>query len=248
MGYHDEISSYIDNELSREQEQEFLISLAANENLRKAFRSELVLKNVLHQDERLTAPPREMRGAVLAALGIGVAADALGTAHTTQQVVSASTSPAAPTSFFKTLFATKVNTLLTTASLICSATVGFVTHAVVQPADHPQQVIAQPAGSSAVHPATQTPVFQKSETSTVATPLANETTESAPSIQTPPATSKGSEHPIMHANAQAAKSTAQPSVKPGANAAATDATSNTKDPQQTINVGDIQADPVFHRK
>src|SRR2546427_11671855 len=71
---HDErISAYIDNELGADQEQEFLISLAASDGLRKSFRSELVLKNVLHRDEAATNPPRALRTAVFATLGIGAA-------------------------------------------------------------------------------------------------------------------------------------------------------------------------------
>src|SRR2546423_13619072 len=73
MTPHDAISAYIDNELSGDDEQNFLISLASSDNLRKSFRSELVLKNVIHQDEVLTTPSRDMRGAVLMTLGIGAA-------------------------------------------------------------------------------------------------------------------------------------------------------------------------------
>src|SRR4051812_25431404 len=72
---HDErISSYIDNELTPEMEQEFLISLAASDGLRRSFRSELVLQKVLHRDEAVTAPPREMRAAIFATVGLGAAA------------------------------------------------------------------------------------------------------------------------------------------------------------------------------
>ena len=63
MTNHDQISSFIDNELNHDQEQDFLISLASSEGLRKSFRSELVLKNIIHRDEVLTAPSRDLRPA-----------------------------------------------------------------------------------------------------------------------------------------------------------------------------------------
>src|SRR6266545_3399134 len=106
---HDErISSYIDNELSPEQEQEFLISLAASDGLRKSFRSELVMKNVMHRTEPM--PPRRMRGAVFAAVGIGAAS----TIATEQATAAVSKSTA---STIKSLFATKIGTIVT-ASVI----------------------------------------------------------------------------------------------------------------------------------
>ena len=61
MTHHDLISSYIDNELTAVQEQEFLISLAANDNLRSSFRTELTLKNIVHRDESLITPPRSAK-------------------------------------------------------------------------------------------------------------------------------------------------------------------------------------------
>src|SRR5580704_2985487 len=100
---HDErISSYIDNEFSSEQEQEFLISLAASEGLRKSFRSELVLKKVLHRDVATVNPPRKLRGAVFASLGLGGAGITMNKANATQS---------ASRGMLKALFATKLNTL-----------------------------------------------------------------------------------------------------------------------------------------
>src|ERR1043165_882207 len=75
MTQDERISAYIDNELTMDQEQEFLISLAASDGLRKSFRSELVLKKVLHRDESVTNPPRKLRGAIFASLGLAAAAD-----------------------------------------------------------------------------------------------------------------------------------------------------------------------------
>ena len=124
---HDErISSYIDNELNAEQEQEFLISLAASEGLRKSFRSELVLKKVLHHDEVTMNPPHRLRSTVFATIGLGIAAS------------TASKSSAAPRlagrSFVKSLFATKMSTLITAAGISISALAGYGVHSLTEPA------------------------------------------------------------------------------------------------------------------
>src|SRR5207248_5080441 len=114
---HDErISSYIDNELSSEQEQEFLISLAASDGLRKSFRSELVVKNIMHKSEPM--PSRRLRGAVFAAVGIG-AASTIATEHATAAAARSTTSA------FKSLFATKVGALVTAGAIGTSALVGY---------------------------------------------------------------------------------------------------------------------------
>ncbi len=170
---HDErISSYIDNEFSAEQEQEFLISLAASEGLRKSFRSELVLKNVLHHDEASVNPPRKLRGAVFASLGLAGAGLSVNKANATQ---------AASRGMLKTLFATKMSTLITVAGLSLSALGGYGVRAIVSP-DAPSatvtnvshrtnvaapavQNVSQPAISvplqtaTAINPAEQKPVL-----------------------------------------------------------------------------------------
>ena len=121
---HDErISSYIDNEFSSEQEQEFLISLAASEGLRKSFRSELVLKKVLHRDEATVNPPRKLRGAVFASLGLGGAGITMNKANATQSFASRG--------MLKALFATKMSTLVTVAGLSLSALAGYGVRSVV---------------------------------------------------------------------------------------------------------------------
>lgn len=123
MTQHDQISAYIDNELTHDAEQDFLVSLASNDGVRKAFRSELVLKSVIHQDELLTTPNREVRGAILATLGIGATVG-----------VSASTANAATTAAstgMKALFATKINMLLTATIITASAATGFVASSVI---------------------------------------------------------------------------------------------------------------------
>ena len=138
MTPHDQISAYIDNELGAEQEQDFLISLASSDGLRKSFRSELVLKNVIHRDEVLTTPSRDMRGAVLTTLGIaGVSALAGETADAATAV------SATKATFMKTMFASKLNALVTASMVTASALGGYAVHSVI--ADKPApKVISAP--------------------------------------------------------------------------------------------------------
>lgn len=138
MTPHDQISAFIDNELGVEQEQDFLISLASNDGLRKSFRSELVLKNVIHLDEVLTAPSRDMRGAVLTTLGIaGVSALASETAD------AATAISATKATFIKTMFASKLNALVTASMVTASALGGYVVHTMI--AEKPaQNVLSAP--------------------------------------------------------------------------------------------------------
>src|SRR5437870_8070456 len=107
MTQHDQISAYIDGELTPEQEQDFLISLASSDNLRKTFRSELVLKNVIHRDEVLTSPSRTMRGAVVTTLGLGAGA----TVASETAEAAAVAAPVAKAGVLHTLFATKMGAL-----------------------------------------------------------------------------------------------------------------------------------------
>ncbi|HZK75694.1 MAG TPA: hypothetical protein VFD13_02190 [Candidatus Kapabacteria bacterium] len=132
---HDErISSYIDNELSAEQEQEFLISLAASDGLRKSFRSELVLKKVLHHDEAATNPPRNLRAAIFTTLGLGLGASALSAskAHAASST-SARMIGHAPRGLVKTLFATKMSALVTVAGISASALAGYGVRSIITP-------------------------------------------------------------------------------------------------------------------
>ena len=138
MTPHDQISAYIDNELSGEQEQNFLISLASSDGLRKSFRSELVLKNVIHRDEVLTTPSRDMRGAVLTTLGIaGVSALAGETADAATAV------SATKATFMKTMFASKLNALVTASMVTASALGGYAVHSVIAEKPAPK-VISSP--------------------------------------------------------------------------------------------------------
>lgn len=121
---HDErISSYIDNELSLEQEQEFLISLAASDGLRKSFRSELVLKNVMHRDDASVNPPHTLRRSVFAALGLA-GADMIASEH------AHAASQSAPHAL-KALFASKMSTLIVAGGIGVSAMAGYGLHSVV---------------------------------------------------------------------------------------------------------------------
>jgi hypothetical protein len=153
MTHHDLISGYIDNELSAVQEQEFLISLAANDNLRNSFRTELTLKNIVHRDESLITPPRALRASVFAAVGMSAAA-APEAAHAAEASAapSSSTSTLATqsSSFFKTLFATKVNALFTTLSLSVATLVGFVGNDLIK-----NEPVAAPTVQSAATPSSK---------------------------------------------------------------------------------------------
>ncbi len=135
---HDErISSYIDNELSTEQEQEFLISLAASEGLRKSFRSELVLKKVLHRDESVTTPSHRLRTAVFTTLGLG----GIGVAGNSSKASAAQQAGnVAGRGLLKAFFATKVNALITAAGISVSALAGYGVHAVVHSESGPAAV------------------------------------------------------------------------------------------------------------
>ncbi len=142
---HDErISSYIDNELTVEQEQEFLISLAASDGLRKSFRSELVLKKVLHHDEAVMNPPRKLRGAVFATLGLAAATATASKASAAQSATGRT--------FVRSLFATKLSMLLTAAGLSLSALAGYGVHSIVAPPSE-----ASPAIVRVVNPTPATP-------------------------------------------------------------------------------------------
>ena len=171
MTQHDQISAYIDNELSGEQEQNFLISLASSDGLRKSFRSELVLKNVIHRDEVLTSPSRDMRGAVLTTLGIVGASALAAESADAAPVVSATKA-----TFMKTLFASKLNALVTASMITASALGGYVVHSVIAEKPAPQ-VITSPVLHSSQ------PVQIQTTPSTVASPTPNVTDmshESAP--------------------------------------------------------------------
>ncbi|HET9137364.1 MAG TPA: hypothetical protein VFO76_12060 [Candidatus Kapabacteria bacterium] len=161
MTQHDRISSYIDNELTGEQEQDFLISLASSDTLRKSFRSELVLKNVIHRDDVLTEPSRDLRPAILGVIGVGAA------------VATAETADAAPAtavmkaSGFKTLFATKLNTLITSSLIAVSALGGYTVRTAITPEAPVQRiVVSQPAQTAAAKPLEiQTPVEKSTDAS-----------------------------------------------------------------------------------
>ncbi len=126
MTQHDKISAYIDNELTHEAEQDFLISLASNDGVRKAFRSELVMKSVIHQDELATLPNRDLRGAILATIGVGTASAVAGEASASTVAVA---KPAV--TGLKALFATKLNALITAGIVTVSAVGGYVTNSVI---------------------------------------------------------------------------------------------------------------------
>jgi hypothetical protein len=120
MDYQDKISSYIENDLSAEAEQEFLISLAASEGLRRAFRSELIMKNIMREDERVTAPPRKIRADVFAAVGL---ASAVAESDVADLARTANTG----------FILTKLNALVGAVAIVASMGVGYVAHGLVEP-------------------------------------------------------------------------------------------------------------------
>lgn len=160
MTQHDKISAYIDNELSHEAEQDFLISLASNDGVRKAFRSELVMKNVIHQDELATLPNRDLRGAILATIGVGTASAVAGEANAATAVAA---KPAV--TGLKALFATKLNALITAGIVTVSAVGGYVTNSVIHsnvnaPITAPAVQTAAPAPMNTPAITVETPVSQ----------------------------------------------------------------------------------------
>jgi negative regulator of sigma E activity len=160
MTQHDKISAYIDNELSHEAEQDFLISLASNDGVRKAFRSELVMKSVIHQDELATLPNRDLRGAILATIGVGTASVVAGEANA---ATAAAAKPAV--SGLKVLFATKLNALITAGIVSVSALGGYVTNTIIHsnanaPITAPAVETAAPAPMNTPAITVETPVSQ----------------------------------------------------------------------------------------
>ncbi|HYM36679.1 MAG TPA: hypothetical protein VET48_14865 [Steroidobacteraceae bacterium] len=164
MTNHDQISSFIDNELGHEQEQDFLISLASSEGLRRSFRSELVLKNIIHRDEVLTSPSRDLRPAVLGTIGIVGA-----TLAASETADAATTAAIAKTSVLKTLFATKIGALVTASVVTVSALGGYAVRSVVVPDAQPAKTVLQQHINPITQPAPQTTIdVQTPETSTPA--------------------------------------------------------------------------------
>jgi len=216
---HDErISSFVDNELSSEQEQEFLISLAASDTLRRSFRSELVLKKVLHRDEAMITPPREMRAAIMATLGLGLAgagASAIATraeaAPVAQQAVST-----ASHGLLKTLFATKVNAIVTAATLSVTALAGYGVHSIVQPPQATEQVVKQQTTTPRTSEYPATLDIQNKPAETAATTRSATTSVDTKQSVTKPSISR-------HAGTSRTMTTTAPATQPSVNAPGTPA-------------------------
>jgi negative regulator of sigma E activity len=190
MTVHEQISSFIDNELNHEQEQDFLISLASNDATRKTFRSELVLKNIIHRDEVLTSPSRDLRPAVLATIGLGIAATA---GAETADAATAAT--AAKSSALKALFATKLNALVTSSMIVASALGGYGVHSYI--------------ASNAAAPVSKQPIVNTTHVAPVSTPTTIE-------LQAPEASSTPADLGSAPAHSTAAKVTGKkPAATPG---------------------------------
>jgi hypothetical protein len=194
MTYHEKISAYIDNELSHDAEQDFLISLASNESVRRAFRSELIMKNVIHQDELATQPKRDLRGVLLGTLGIGTAA-----AVTEEAAAATSAVP----SFWQSVVASKINAVFVAGIVTVSAVTGYVTHevlnpatpevitrTVVQPAEAPREIDPSPV-VTAPENTEQTPAVTEAPRKVKAAKKAAQPTETPTNISAEPTTTSG---------------------------------------------------------
>ncbi|MEP7235720.1 MAG: hypothetical protein ABI778_10530, partial [Ignavibacteriota bacterium] len=131
---------------------------------------ELVLKNVIHQDEVMTTPSRDMRGVVLTTLGIAGA-----TALASETANAATAVSATKATFVKTMFASKLNALVTASMVTASALGGYAVRTIV--ADRP-----------ATHSATS-PIIRNSQPAIiapaeVASPVEN--TATTPSLESAP--------------------------------------------------------------
>jgi negative regulator of sigma E activity len=224
------ISAYIDNELTGEQEQELLISLAASDTLRKSFRSELVLKKVVRTDERAVNPPRQLRAAVFAAVGIGAAA-ALGAETANASTVSAqapsfSTASAPSHGLLKTLFASKINALLTATGLTIAGIAGYGVHTLTTPARVTHEVVIPAATAPAL---TTAPMTQ---------PIAPTVTETTKPMATVTTHSEAPKH-VLHRAIQHASSEKSP---------ATTRSSDTVSPTGVNGAGEISVNPITIKK
>jgi hypothetical protein len=101
------ISRYFDRQMSPSEEQNFLISLAASNELRLAFRGQLELMKAIRDDKHEMRPIGEVRSRTLATLGLSAAATAPFLEHALINNGSAAAKAAAaqapPRSFFNRL-------------------------------------------------------------------------------------------------------------------------------------------------
>jgi len=69
MTTYDPINAYLSNEMTPDQERQFLISVASSDNLRRALKSEVMIERIITRDEREMAVPHTLRAAILAEAG-----------------------------------------------------------------------------------------------------------------------------------------------------------------------------------
>lgn len=74
MNTHDPINAYLSNEMTPDQERQFLISVAASDSLRRALKSEVMIERIITREEREMAVPHTLRSAILAEAGLAAAA------------------------------------------------------------------------------------------------------------------------------------------------------------------------------
>lgn len=77
MTTHDPINAYLSNEMTPDQERQFLISVASSDSLRRALKSEVMIERMITREEREMTVPHTLRSAILAEAGVIAAAPTL---------------------------------------------------------------------------------------------------------------------------------------------------------------------------
>lgn len=177
---HEELlSRYFERKMSSQEEQNFLISVAANDELRLAFRSHLELMKAVGQDKDAIRSTAQVRARTLAALGLSTLAidefvehDILSRSEEPAPVQQASMSPVS--AFTRSPFVTVLGG-------IAIGFLGALTVLDIGPSVEPQstpQVVSRPAEQT-VQPAPQT----YSEPIPQVVPEASQEFTAAPSIE-----------------------------------------------------------------
>jgi hypothetical protein len=163
------ISRYFDRQMSSSEEQNFLISLAASNELRLAFRGQLELMKAIRDDKHEMRPIGEVRSRTLATLGLSAAATAPFLEHALinngSAAAKATTAKAPARSFFNRLAGKLV---LTGSSLVAgflAAGLFFGSH-VATPVQHIGQT---PTVQSSAQPANPAPASSNVEKTSDAT-------------------------------------------------------------------------------
>ena len=163
------LSKYFERKMTSSEEQNFLISVAANDELRLAFRSQLELMRAVSNDKDGIRSAAQVRARTLAALGLSTLAADSFLEHelmsrpakqsategvkevATRDVVMQSASAGGFMNFIKSPVATVMGGL----------TVGFI--AAVAIFSNPEPEISRPAQQQIVAPQTETPATQSTD-------------------------------------------------------------------------------------